>query len=160
MATIKDVAERAGVSVATVSRVLNTPDAVKERTRQQVLNAIDELQYSPNFLGRNLRMMETKRILVVLNTTISNQFFPESFPRDRGAGRGGRLCCHDLCQRGEISEFAAQGYVRYATKTRAVDGMILTTHEGSAMGAIFTLSGRFPRSLRHVSRRCRIAPPA
>ena len=44
MATIKDVAERAGVSVATVSRVLNTPDAVKERTRQQVLNAIDELQ--------------------------------------------------------------------------------------------------------------------
>ena len=62
MATIKDVAERAGVSVATVSRVLNTPDAVKERTRQQVLNAIDELQYSPNFLGRNLRMMETKRI--------------------------------------------------------------------------------------------------
>ena len=74
MATIKDVAERAGVSVATVSRVLNTPDAVKERTRQQVLNAIDELQYSPNFLGRNLRMMETKRILVVLNT-ISNQFF-------------------------------------------------------------------------------------
>ena len=66
MATIKDV--------ATVSRVLNTPDAVKERTRQQVLNAIDELQYSPNFLGRNLRMMETKRILVVLNT-ISNQFF-------------------------------------------------------------------------------------
>lgn len=77
MATIKDVAKKAGVSVAQVSRVLNTPDAVRDRAREQVLSAIDELQYSPNFLGRNLRMMETKRILVVLNT-ISNQFFSES----------------------------------------------------------------------------------
>ena len=74
MATIKEVADLAGVSVATVSRFLNTPDAVKQETREKVENAIEALSYRPNYLGRTLRLMETKRILVVLNT-ISNQFY-------------------------------------------------------------------------------------
>ena len=74
MATIKDVANLARVSVATVSRVLNAPDTVKESTRIQVNSAIEELQYSPNLLGRNLRRLETRRILVLLDS-ISNQFY-------------------------------------------------------------------------------------
>ena len=139
MATIKDVAERAGVSVATVSRVLNTPDAVKERTRQQVLNAIDELQYSPNFLGRNLRMMETKRILVVLNT-ISNQFFSRVVRGIEERAREENYAVM-ICTTGGNQE-SLQGYV-HMLKTRAVDGMILTTHE-ICDEAIFTLSKRFP----------------
>lgn len=73
MYTIKDVAKRAGVSVATVSRVLNGTETVREQTRKQVEEAIEALQYSPNGLGRNLRRLETKKILVVLST-ISNQF--------------------------------------------------------------------------------------
>lgn len=73
MYTIKDVARRAGVSVATVSRVLNGTETVREQTRRQVEEAIEALQYSPNGLGRNLRRLETKKILVVLST-ISNQF--------------------------------------------------------------------------------------
>ena len=73
MYTIKDVAKRAGVSVATVSRVLNGTETVREQTRRQVEEAIEALQYSPNGLGRNLRRLETKKILVVLST-ISNQF--------------------------------------------------------------------------------------
>ncbi len=74
MATMKEVAHYAGVSVATVSRVLNQPQSVKKKTQEQVLKAVQALNYTPNFLGKNLRQHQTKRILVVLNT-ISNQFY-------------------------------------------------------------------------------------
>lgn len=74
MATIKDVAQVAGVSVATVSRVINDSESVREETRRDVQRAIEQLQYSPNLLGRNLRKLQTKRIMVVVDT-ISNQFY-------------------------------------------------------------------------------------
>lgn len=74
MTSIKDVAKKAGVSVATVSRVLNDSHVVKEETAKIVRQAIEELSYSPNLLGRNLRVGNTKKILVLLNT-ISNQFY-------------------------------------------------------------------------------------
>ncbi len=74
MATIKDVAKLAGVSVATVSRVLNNEGNVQPETEKKVRGAIAELHYFPNLLGRNLRRNETKKILVLLNT-ISNQFY-------------------------------------------------------------------------------------
>ena len=50
--TILDVAKTAGVSVATVSRVLNNSDTVAEATRDLVLNAIKQLDYRPNLLVR------------------------------------------------------------------------------------------------------------
>ncbi len=74
MATIKDVAKEAGVSVATVSRVLNGTDRVRLETVDAVQAAIEKLNYHPNFLGRTLRRLETMKILVVL-PTISNQFY-------------------------------------------------------------------------------------
>ena len=49
MATMLDVSIRAGVSKATVSRVLNGTGQVKESTRQQVFKAMEELGYRPNF---------------------------------------------------------------------------------------------------------------
>lgn len=67
--TIKDVAKEAGVSVATVSRVLNNSATVSEKATEQVNNAIKELGYSPNFLGRNLRKCETNIILAVIPST-------------------------------------------------------------------------------------------
>lgn len=67
--TIKDVAKAAGVSVATVSRVLNNSAAVSEETAAAVNNVIKEMGYSPNFLGRNLRKCETHNILVILPST-------------------------------------------------------------------------------------------
>lgn len=67
--TIKDVARAAGVSVATVSRVLNNSSAVSEETAAAVSETIKQLGYSPNFLGRNLRKRETNNILVILPST-------------------------------------------------------------------------------------------
>ncbi|WP_152655842.1 LacI family DNA-binding transcriptional regulator [Oceanobacillus sp. CFH 90083] len=74
MPTIQDVARRAGVSVATVSRVLNNPSSVAELTREKVKQAIRELDYSPSSLGRNLRNAESRMLLVLL-PKISNQFY-------------------------------------------------------------------------------------
>ena len=67
--TIKDVAKAAGVSVATVSRVLNNSAAVSASAAENVNNAIRELGYSPNFLGRNLRKRETNIILAIIPST-------------------------------------------------------------------------------------------
>ena len=67
--TIKDVAREAGVSVATVSRVLNGSCNVSEESSQKVCEAVEKLKYSPNFLGRNLRKRETNVILVIMPTS-------------------------------------------------------------------------------------------
>ena len=54
MATIRDVAKYAGVSTATVSRVLNKKDVVSEETLQKVTEAVEKLSYHPNLLARSL----------------------------------------------------------------------------------------------------------
>jgi LacI family transcriptional regulator/LacI family repressor for deo operon, udp, cdd, tsx, nupC, and nupG len=74
--TIKDVAKAANVSVATVSRVLNKKTNVSEEAVQAVNNAVEELGYSPNFLGRDLRKSETKRILAIIAST-EQSFYSE-----------------------------------------------------------------------------------
>lgn len=74
MANIKEVAKYAGVSVATVSRVLNDSSNVKSETRDKVFNAIKELGYQPNLLGRNLRRTRTNLVLVLL-PSIANPFY-------------------------------------------------------------------------------------
>lgn len=67
--TIKDVAREAGVSVATVSRVLNGSTNVSESSAKLVRDTIERLHYSPNFLGRNLRKCATNVILVIMPTS-------------------------------------------------------------------------------------------
>lgn len=63
MPTIKDVAREAGVSIATVSYVLNNKQSlVSSQTRQQVLEAIDRIGYSPNITARNLKASQTRLI--------------------------------------------------------------------------------------------------
>lgn len=72
--TIKDVARAANVSVATVSRVLNNKNNVSGEAVQAVRRAVEELGYSPNFLGRDLRKNETKRILAIIGSSGQNLF--------------------------------------------------------------------------------------
>lgn len=76
MANIQQVAQKAGVSVATVSRVLNNATSVSPKTRLKVENAIKDLNYEPSMLGRNLRNSES-RLLLVLLPSISNPFYTE-----------------------------------------------------------------------------------
>ncbi len=76
MATIRDVARLAGVSVATVSRVLNKNGYVNKETEQKVMMAIEQLQYEPNAVARGLAGKQTGTIALIL-PDISNPFFPE-----------------------------------------------------------------------------------
>ena len=75
MATIKDVARLAGVSVATVSRVVNQKDSVNSETAGQVLKAIEQLQYEPNAVARGLAGKKMGIIALIL-PDILNPFFP------------------------------------------------------------------------------------
>ncbi len=61
-ANIKNVAQLAGVSISTVSRVINNPDSVSEELRSRVKNAIEKLGYHPNQIARSLRTGSTKLI--------------------------------------------------------------------------------------------------
>lgn len=65
MVTQKDVAERAGVSFITVSRVVNGESNVKEETKQKVLRAIADLGYAPGFAGRALNSGRVNTIAVL-----------------------------------------------------------------------------------------------
>lgn len=74
--TIADVAKKANVSVATVSRVMNDNYPVKEETRKRVLEVIKELKYIPNMQARELTQKKSSTIGVVV-PSINNMFFPE-----------------------------------------------------------------------------------
>ncbi len=65
MATIKEVAKECGVSIATVSNILNHKGRVSEETRQSVLNAAKELGYVPNMLAKNLKQRKKKTIGII-----------------------------------------------------------------------------------------------
>ncbi|WP_394235220.1 LacI family DNA-binding transcriptional regulator [Niallia oryzisoli] len=76
MVTIRDVAQKAGVSVATVSRVLNNKGYTHEDTRKLVNDAIKELDYKPNEVARSL-FKKKSRLIGLLLPDIRNPFFPE-----------------------------------------------------------------------------------
>lgn len=72
--TIYDVAREAGVSMATVSRVVNGNKNVKENTRKKVLEVIDRLDYRPNAVARGLASKKTTTVGVVI-PNIANAYF-------------------------------------------------------------------------------------
>ena len=74
--TIKDIAQRANVSYATVSRALNNKPFVKEATRRRVLSLAKELNYTPNALARGLVKKETRTLGLII-PDITNPFYPE-----------------------------------------------------------------------------------
>lgn len=75
MATIRDVAKLAGVSIATVSRYLNGTGYVKEETAKRIKSIIDEVGYVPNEVARSLFQKKSKLIGVIL-PDIANPYFP------------------------------------------------------------------------------------
>lgn len=66
MPTIRDVAEKAGVGLGTVSRVLNDSPLVSDTTRRRVLQAISELNYTPSLTARRLSLGKTMTIAVIV----------------------------------------------------------------------------------------------
>lgn len=76
MASINEVAKRAGVSIATVSRVLNNSDSVNEETRRKIQKAIKDLKYQPSRVAKRLRSKSvSSNLFGVLIPDIQNPFY-------------------------------------------------------------------------------------
>lgn len=121
MATsIKDVAREAGVSIATVSRVLNNIDVVNEDTKNRVLEAIKVLGYRPNIIARSLKTQRTKTIGILI-PDISSQFYPEIV---RGAEDVSNIYDYNviLCN-SDFDEEKEKAYLR-VLKEKMCDGVI------------------------------------
>lgn len=76
MSTIKDVAREAGVSIATVSYVLNNSGAVSEATRRRVLQAVEKLGYRPSVIARGLQARQSRMIGYSWRPMPPDQFNP------------------------------------------------------------------------------------
>lgn len=75
-ATIRDVAKEAGVSVATVSRFLNSNGYISEKAEKKVKEVMERLEYQPNEIARGLAKKKTRTIALII-PDITNPFFPE-----------------------------------------------------------------------------------
>jgi len=71
--TIFDVARLAGVSITSVSRVINNSKKVKESVRDKILDAIKKLDYQPSTIAQGLARKKTKTIAIII-TDITNPF--------------------------------------------------------------------------------------
>ncbi len=87
-ASIEDVAQRANVSISTVSRVLNRRNIVNDKTRKRVELAIQELNYRPNVFARGL-MLQQSNILGLVLPDLHGEFYSEII-------RGANLKAHEL----------------------------------------------------------------
>ena len=120
MVTIRDVASKAEVSIATVSRVVNSKRPVNPDIRERVLKAIEELDYRPNYLARGLRQHNSSMVGLITPDN-SNPFYAELARaiEDAGfaAGYSVILCNSDL------SDEKQQAYIDVLLSHK-VDGVI------------------------------------
>lgn len=122
-ATIEDVAKLAGVSIATVSRALRSPEKVAESTRKKVTAAIARTGYTANAMAQNLRMQRSKMVLVLASAIADPNFAGiltglEKAANDRGYGV--------LIGNTEGTTGLEQNYLRFLS-TGMADGLILLT---------------------------------
>ena len=126
MMNIKDVANLAGVSPSTVSRVLNGKDYVNETTRQKVLDAVKQTNYQPNVLAKSLKMGRTNTICLLI-PDLRNLIFPEIARgvEDEARKNGFTVV---LCNTGEDPALE-QAYIE-KMKTRWIDGFVVCSAIG------------------------------
>src|SRR5271157_3510572 len=75
---LHDVARKAGVSIATVSRVINGQDVVKGATRKRVLKALEESNYHPNINARALSV-RNNRVIALIVSNLANPYFVDVY---------------------------------------------------------------------------------
>ncbi len=135
--TIYDVAERAGVSIATVSKVLNNTGNISDRTKKKVIKVMQELGYHPNSLAAALTGKKTFTIGVLV-PDIANPFFAEvsraleNYARETGYAI--ILCSTDY-------QLEREQYYLDLLMKKQVDGIIIAT-EPKDLNAFQTLQSR------------------
>jgi DNA-binding LacI/PurR family transcriptional regulator len=119
--TIYDVARLSGVSISTISRVLNAPDKVNSKTRKRVMNAIDQLGFVPRAEARARALQSTNRIGVL------TPFFtaPSFVQRFRGVASALSKANYELVIYPVDSIDHLQGYISSIPLMRNIDGLII-----------------------------------
>lgn len=140
-ATIHDVAARAGVSVATVSRVLNRKEIVREETTNQVLAAAKSLRYVPNIAARSLSIRRSQTVGIVL-PDVHGEFFSEII---RGIDLAARRERYHILVSGSHSDVGEMIEVLEAMHGR-VDGLVVMAPDV----AIDSVREQLPRDLPMV----------
>lgn len=153
--TIRDVAKMAGVGVGTVSRVINGRTAVREKTRQKVQAAIEQLGYSPNLTARRLSLGKTMTIGVIA------PFFTKPSYVERLRGVDSVLADTDydiILFNVETIERKNKAFEDISSQTR-VDGLLVMSISPNddevarleAAGIITTLVDAYHPDLTHVT---------
>ena len=128
MPTIFDVAERAGVSKTTVSRVLNHPELVNEETKRRVHDVMEELSYTPSILAQGMRAQRTKSFGVVI-PDFKNLFYAEFLEQVEVAARHyGYIAI--ICST-EIDPAREREYITKLLR-RQIDGLIMCWYKSVA----------------------------
>jgi LacI family transcriptional regulator len=123
--TLKDVAERAGVSTATVSRCLNSPDLVVDSTRDRVMKAVRELGYAPNYGAQILAAKRTNTIGAII-PTMENAIFArglQAFQEELGR-HGQTLLVASSAYRQDLEAEQIRNLV-----ARGADALLLIGHD-------------------------------
>jgi LacI family transcriptional regulator len=119
---MRDVAQKAGVSIKTVSRVVNDQGEISEATRERVLTVIQEMGYRPSKVARALVTQKTHTIALVMGDITYNPFFPEVargvLDAAQAQGYNVFLCNVDENQEQELE-------VLHSLADHAVDGIII-----------------------------------
>jgi DNA-binding LacI/PurR family transcriptional regulator len=138
--TIRDVARHAGVGVGTVSRVINQSDAVSSETRQKVLVAINELDYTPSSTARRLSLGKTMTIGVIL------PFFtnPSYVERLRGIESMLADSDYDLILFNAETPQRRDASFQNVLQREQVDGLLIITHIPSDGDVARFLRSRLP----------------
>lgn len=124
---MREVARRAGVSVASVSRALKDPEKVSPQTRARILTAVEEAGYRPNLLARNFSSGKSFAIIVLV-PNISNPFFSKVI---RGIERAAQGRGYSVLLGDTKGEPALEHFYAGMTLTNQADGLI-------------QLAGRYP----------------
>jgi DNA-binding LacI/PurR family transcriptional regulator len=142
MATIDDVAKLAGVSKATVSRVLNETAPVSEQTRKKIEKAMIELDYAPSLLAQSMRSKKTKTIGIII-PDYANPFYPCFFKvienKLREYGYMALICSTREGATTEIKHIKT-------LISRQIDGIIYFTYKGEkdSLDYLLQLSRKIP----------------
>lgn len=139
MATITEVAKAAGVSTATVSRVVHGDASVKDSTRKLVEETIHAMNYKPNLLARQMRKQETKTVIVIV-PNIGNTFFSEILSGIEVAAKKNdyQVLIADM-----HNEPGVEKYYFNAIQQRQVDG-IISLSANVAKSLLEQVAGEYP----------------
>ncbi|MFF8745210.1 LacI family DNA-binding transcriptional regulator [Streptomyces californicus] len=126
MAGIKDVAAEAGVSVATVSRVLNGHPSVSQEARTRVLASVEALGYRPNAVARSLRTAQTRTLGLVISDVL-NPYFTElaRFVEEEARALGYSVIIGNADERPDLQDHHVRTLI-----DRRIDGLLVSPADG------------------------------